>query len=54
MISTPVEILALWGDPFVDAFFDIFKRLEMLWWRIILNGSKQMISDGAMGGEYDE
>ena len=49
--STPVEIFAFLGDPFIDTFFDIFKRLEMLWWQIILNGSKGMIIY-AISGEY--
>ena len=30
MDSTPVNNLAFRGDPFIDPFFDIFKRLEML------------------------
>ena len=43
MDSTPIEILAFWGNPFIDLFFDIFKRLKMLCLQIILNGSKQMM-----------
>ena len=43
MDATPVEILALWSDLFVDPSFDIFETLEMLGLEIILNGSKQMI-----------
>ena len=43
MDTTPIEILVFWGDPFIDPFFNIFKRLKMLGWKIILNCSKQMI-----------
>ena len=51
MDSTPIEILAFRGDPFIDPFFDICKRLEMMWWKIILQSWKQMI-DGTMSGKY--
>ena len=30
MDCMPVEIFAIWGNPFIDPFFDILKRLEML------------------------
>ena len=51
MHSTSVDIIALWGDLLIALFFDIFKGFRLLWWKIILNGSKQtIIRSGEYGG----
>lgn len=43
MDSSADEILVIWGYPWIDTFLDIFKRTEVLFRKMILNGSTQLV-----------